>query len=578
MGWVIRPECSVKTVSLWGEMCIVAAMPPEAAADIQTVSESFTGWDWAVVFVYLLICTGIGHLMRGKQATIRDFFLGGRSLPWPAVSGSIIATEISGVTFIGVPGMVFALMGDFTYLQWALGSIIARFVIGLFLVKYYYEREIYSPYEFMGHRLGGGIKTLATIIFAIGSILGQSVRVLVAALALDVVTPMPFEWCIVVIGLFAIVWTLMGGMSTVIWTDVMQFILFALGGFVALFWIVNALDSGWADFWNIGSGARGIEALWTPGTEASPNKFYLINPSFDKNAGFTLWVAILAAPFLNLSAFGVDQLNAQRMFCCRSAKDASKAIIFSSIGQIVTILMLMVGAALFVYYREFPPNAALEARFEENHDYVFPSWITVTLPPGLSGLILAGVFAAAISSLDSILAALSQTTLSLFHPPDREHTPEQGRKLVMWSRVLVVCWGLFLTYFAIVLDKMRGDINMVNLAFGMVAYTAGPMLGMLICAIFFRNARVWGLAAGFVLSFLLVLFYRTDLYTILIKKGVTTAEAIASWAPVAVVPGEPAMVDATVNYAWAWPVTTFLTVFCGLLSGWISPRNRPVST
>ena len=200
--------------------------------------QDFTWTDWQVVGAYLGITTLVGHLLKGKQSTIKDFFLGGRSLPWPAVSGSIIATEISGVTFIGVPGMVYAAGGDFTYLQWGIGSIIARILVGIFFVKVFYEREIYSPYDYMGNRLGLGAKRLATLIFQIGGILGQSVRVLVAALALKVVTPMDFNECIWFIGFFAVFWTLMGGMRTVIWTDVMQFFLFVGAGLFSLFWVV----------------------------------------------------------------------------------------------------------------------------------------------------------------------------------------------------------------------------------------------------------------------------------------------------------------------------------------------------
>ena len=171
----------------------------------------FTPLDWAVVFGYLLLTTYVGHLLRGKQSSIRDFFLAGRSLPWPAVSGSIIATEISGVTFIGVPGMVYAANGNFTYLQWGIGSIIARVIVGIYFVKVFYKQEIYSPYDYMGHRLGEGTKRLATIIFQVGGILGQSVRVLVAALALKIVTPLEFHHCIWIIGVFAVGWTWMGG-------------------------------------------------------------------------------------------------------------------------------------------------------------------------------------------------------------------------------------------------------------------------------------------------------------------------------------------------------------------------------
>ncbi|MCB1099916.1 MAG: hypothetical protein KDN22_30395 [Verrucomicrobiae bacterium] len=485
--------------------------------------EYFTWIDWIVVFAYLGLTTWVGHKMAGSQASIKDFFLGGRSLPWQAVSGSIIATEISGVTFIGVPGMVFALSGNFTYLQWAIGSVLARFIVGYFFVKVYYEKEIYSPYDFMENRLGKGVKRLATLIFSVGSILGQSVRVLVAALALDVVTPWSFAACICVIGVFAIGWTLMGGMRTVIWTDVMQFVLFTLGGMVAFFWIIGSIDGGFAEFFNIG---RNVTAAGTNG------KFTLWDLTTNPAAQFTLWVAIIAVPFQNLSAFGVDQLNAQRMFCCRSAVDARKAIIWSSVGQFLTFLMLMVGAALFVYYTHHGVSPVEAARFAEEKDYVFPAWITTTLPIGLRGLILAGIFAAAISSLDSVLAALSQTTLSLFVKPEEVTTAAAHQRLVKISRVLVVVWGIGLSLFAILLDSMRGDINVVSLAFGMVAYTVGPMLGLFLAALLAPRSSVTGLTIGVILSFLAVTYVRTELHNILIKKADdkdAKIEQLAKW-------------------------------------------------
>lgn len=528
------------------------------------IHEYFTYWDWLTVAGYLALTTWVGHKMKGQQASIRDFFLGGRSLPWQAVSGSIIATEISGVTFIGVPGMVFAATGNFTYLQWALGSIIARFLVGMFFVRYFYEREIYSPYDFMENRIGSGVKRLATIIFSIGSILGQSVRVLVAALALRVVTNFGTEYdfaiCIVIIGLFAIGWTLMGGMRTVIWTDVMQFILFVFGGGVALIWIISSLEGGWTDYVTVG-----IEAGREAGA-GEQGKFTLLDLTTDPAAGFTLWVAILAAPFLNLSAFGVDQLNAQRMFCCRNETDAKKAIIWSSIGQFITLLMLMVGAGLFVYYIQNPPSETEAALFREDHDLVFPTWITTTLPVGLRGLILAGVFAAAISSLDSILAALSQTTLSLFHKTGAEESEEQHQKLLRASRILVVVWGVLLTLFAIFLDRMRGDINVVNLAFGMVSYTAGPLLGMFFAAIVpWRHASLRGLTLGFILSFITVLYFRADLYTVLINFKMISPEWAASLH--GVILNSKGEIESWLNHAWLWPVTTMITLVCGLLLG-----------
>ena len=161
---------------------------------MEGIHTHFLWIDWTVLFAYLALTTWIGHRLRGSQATMKDFFLAGRSLPWPAVTGSIVATEISAITFVGVPGMVFAANGDFTYLQWGIGSIMARFIVGIWFVKVFYERGIFSPYDYMQSRLGAGARTLTTWLFFLGSILGQSVRLLVTALILWTVTGLPFEW------------------------------------------------------------------------------------------------------------------------------------------------------------------------------------------------------------------------------------------------------------------------------------------------------------------------------------------------------------------------------------------------
>ena len=549
------------------------------------IHDNFTIVDWSIVFGYLLLTTWVGHAMRGKQGTIKDFFLGGRSLPWPAVSGSIIATEISGVTFIGVPGTLFALHGDFTYLQWAAGSIIARIIVAAFFVKIYFQREIYSPYDYMGIRLGNGVKVLATIFFTVGSILGQSVRVLVAAIPLKVVTGMNIEWCIIIIGIFAIGWTLMGGMRTVIWTDVMQFLLFVIGGVIALFWLINGISGGWTGM---------IETAKEFGRTRIVGPRFGIGPELK----FTLWVALFAVPFQNLGIFGVDQLMAQRMFCCKSAKDAGKAIIFSSIGQLVTVLMLLIGAALFVNYHqngftdqeistifdvsgEKIQEVREEAQYAEHpitekssqvpvpgsyegkgkSGYIFPVWIVNALPVGLSGLILAGIFAAAISSLDSILAALSQTTLSLIYSPEKNQTTLSAKQLMNRSRFLVVIWGIVLTGFTLLLSVAQ-NIPILPLAFGMTTYTVGPMLGIFVCSILGKGS-FRGLMIGCLISFLAVLFVQTDIWNLLIKMDLLTAANFQKF-PTFEIDIVGNSLRSKILFAWMWPLTFAITMACGL--------------
>ena len=549
------------------------------------IHDNFTIVDWSIVFGYLLLTTWVGHAMRGKQGTIKDFFLGGRSLPWPAVSGSIIATEISGVTFIGVPGTLFALHGDFTYLQWAAGSIIARIIVAAFFVKIYFQREIYSPYDYMGIRLGNGVKVLATIFFTVGSILGQSVRVLVAAIPLKVVTGMNIEWCIIIIGIFAIGWTLMGGMRTVIWTDVMQFLLFVIGGVIALFWLINGISGGWTGM---------IETAQEFGRTRMIDPRFGIGPELK----FTLWVALFAVPFQNLGIFGVDQLMAQRMFCCKSAKDAGKAIIFSSIGQLVTVLMLLIGAALFVNYHqngftdqeistifdvsgEKIQEVREEAQYAEHpvtekssrvpvpgsyegkgkSGYIFPVWIVNALPVGLSGLILAGIFAAAISSLDSILAALSQTTLSLIYSPEKNQTTLSAKQLMSRSRFLVVIWGVVLTGFTLLLSVAQ-NIPILPLAFGMTTYTVGPMLGIFVCSILGKGS-FRGLMTGCLISFLAVLFVQTDIWNLLIKMDLLSAANFQKF-PTFEIDIVGNSLKPKILFAWMWPLTFAITMACGL--------------
>ncbi|MFY8268335.1 MAG: sodium:solute symporter family transporter [Terrimicrobiaceae bacterium] len=512
------------------------------------IETHFLWIDWAVLFGYLALTTWIGHRLRGSQATVKDFFLAGRSLPWPAVTGSIVATEISAITFVGVPGMVFAAGGDFTYLQWGIGSILARVIVGIWFVKVFYERGIMSPYDYMQQRLGTGARLLTTWLFFVSSILGQSVRLLVTALILWTVTGLPFEWCIAIIGVFAILWTLMGGMTTVIWTDVIQFFVFIGGGMLALGVMIYQIDGGFPEIMRE-AGAAG--------------KTRLLDLSTNPDVQFTLWVGLLAMPFQNLAAFGTDQLNAQRMFCCRSASDASKAIIASSISLLVTVLMLLVGAALFVYYVQHAPSAAEAAQFAKDADSVFPVWITTVLPPGLSGLILAGAFAAAISSLDSALAALSQTSLALIHSKEGLENSNQ-KMLVRHSRIAVVLWGIALIGVAIGLQAVRGQLNLLSLAFGMVTYTYGPLLGAFLLALSPIRRDIRGVLIGSALSILLVLWVRPDLYNILAAVDFIT----------------PAQADAfrpKLNFAWLYPITCLITLGCGIFLGGRTSRagERP---
>ena len=522
------------------------------------VHEFFTLWDWAVVAGYMIFTTMLGHRLSGKQSNIKDFFLGGKTLPWWSVSGSMIATEISALTFIGVPGMVFALKGDWTYLQWGLGSIIARLAVAQWLVPLYYEKEIYSPYDFMGNRLGEGVRRLVTGLFALGSILGQSVRVVVTAIILNVVTGMDPILCIVIIGAVAVLWTFMGGMQTVIWTDVIQFGLFIFGGLLALILLTGSL--GWDQI-------VALNQVTADGESINKLRWIDLTTPFERpELRYTLWVGLLAMPFQNFTAFGVDQLNTQRMFCCGNVSDARKAMCWSSVSLLITILMLAVGAGLFAFYQVNEPTGQLAVLFEKSNN-VFPTWITMEVPRGVSGLILAGAFAAAISSLDSILAALSQTSLSIIYGRDRLEEEGKGEEMVRLSRIAVCIWGVILTGSGLllwVIYDRNPDSDLIGLAFGMVAYTYGPLLGVLLAAILPMRTNTLGLICGTFLSVLLVSWFRPELPLLINLCGFENLAQV-------IIDSRPKLAS-----EWFFPLNALLTLGCGLLGGaMVSNRTQP---
>lgn len=476
----------------------------------------FTTLDWMIVFGYLLLTTVVGGVLAGKQQNIKDFFLAGRKLPWPAVAGSNIATEISAITFVSVPFIVFQPGGNFTYLQLGLiGGLIARVVVACVLVPAYYKREIYSPYDYMGNQLGRKVRGMTTAMFTLGGMLAQSSRVYLTALILALVLHAPLGslseathvpalvWAIGIIGIVSIGWTLMGGIATVIWTDVILFFVFLLGGLVALATIVGQVDAG---FFAI------LQAGWQEG------KFELWDWRFSPTLEFTVWTAAIAATWGNIGAYGTDQLMTQRLFCCRNQREAKKAVIASYAGILITVLVSLVGIGLWYYYLQFPLEGEAAEVVAERGDRIFPVFILTVIPTGFTGLIIAGIFAAAISSLDSILAALSQTSMHAFYLPLRErYLRTRNRMLshvgdpldqpnehpaddnsedkhnVLISRIFVVFWGILLSGLAIGMHWAANHFDhLLGLALGMAGFVSGGLMAGFFLGFFAKRLHIDG--------------------------------------------------------------------------------------
>jgi len=548
---------------------------------LASLGHRFTWIDWLVVVFYLAFTTWLGARKAGRQATIRDFFLGGRRLPWWAVSGSIVATEVSALTFVSVPWVVFQPGGNLTYLQLGIiGSTLARVIVGYVLVPAYYEREIYSPYDYMGHRLGSRVRSMTSSLFILGGLLGQSARVYLTALVISVVLHDQLAvlsarlggdelvWAIVIMAVVSITWTLIGGITTVIWTDVLLFMVFLVGAFLALGCVIFALDGGLPQLFREGWAAKQSGVPWAawgqPAASGSWGKFTFFDFSASPLKAYTFWAALIASTWGGLGAYGTDQLMAQRMFCCRSPQDARRAIIWSSVAQVVTITVAMVGVGLFVYYQHHVPSVAAQALLAHraDGDRIFPVFVVEVVPVGLKGLIIAAIFAAAISSVMGILTALSQTVMATFYHPLRaawhrwrgvreadqgaasplsgDPPDERGqRRHVLVGRLLVVGCGVCLCLLAYGAQYAAARYKaLLDLGLALAGYTGG------------------GLLAGFALSFLpLRIDGRGYLFSA--PLSVLTIFALA-WHRNEAVP-----------WYLDWSLLTCLTVAAGLLTAWL---------
>ena len=426
--------------------------------------------DWSVVAAYFLLVTLISHHTSARQVNVGEYFLGSRSLPWYAVAASIVSTSVSGVTFIGGPAIVFADGGDLRYLQFCLAGFLAKWIFGHWILPKLYAGAYTSPYDYIRDRLGPVLGRLSALLFFVGAILSQGVRIYAVSLVLELLTSLDFSWCVIMSVGVAVASTWLGGVRAVVWTDVIQFIMLIAGGCVAIGFISRDYPGG-------------LTALLSAAGDAGKTR--MVDLSVDPLASYTIWAGIFAMPFQNLAAYGADQLNTQRMLCCRSIGEARKALYASNIGEGIVLLFLLVGVALWGFYSREVIDPRFAAMVAETNDRIFPAFILSEMPAGLRGFMVAAIFAAAMSS--PVLSALAETSLTMFHTGHRSGSLSETEAMVL-SRSLVVLWGGALAGFAIML---RGtDEGLIPLAFAMTSYTYGGLLGLFLMSAFVPRAYV----------------------------------------------------------------------------------------
>jgi SSS family solute:Na+ symporter len=435
--------------------------------------------DLAIIFGYLIGIVLFGTWFGRKQKTTRDYFLGGRSVPWWAVAFSIVATETSTITFISVPGIAFSRGGNFQFLQLVFGYMLGRIVIAILFIPSYFRGELLTVYQLLDRRFGGKIKMLAASLFVVMRNIADGIRLLLTAIVLAAVytsfQPTANAETIVVasiilIGVAMIVFTYFGGMEAVIWVEVVQLGIYIAGALAAAIILTQSIDGGL-------SGAIAIGSQY--------NKFSLFDFSFDMTKTFTFWAGLIGGCFLTMSTHGTDQYLVQRYLCTDRPRRAATALLTS--GAIVLaqfIGFLFIGVLLFAFYHPYTDpgyaTAASTAFPFTGGDRVFPDFITRQLPTGLSGLVVAAIFAAAMSSSLNSIAATSVN--DLYRPFRQKLTDAHYLKVSHW---LTLLWGV--VQIGVALLVRNQNRSALDQALSVASLINGPVLGVFLVGVFLKR-------------------------------------------------------------------------------------------
>jgi SSS family solute:Na+ symporter len=432
---------------------------------------SLSGVDYLVIAVYLIAITAFGSWFARYQKTTRDYFLTDRSVPWWAICFTIVATETSTLTFIGVPAQAYT--GNMTFLQLAVGYVIGRILVSVLFIPAYFRGDLFTSYELLQRRFGTRVKTLSAVIFLITRSLADGIRLFTAALVISVVTQLPITWVAIALGAAMIVYTMRGGVSAVIWTDAVQMFIYIAGAAVIAIALLGRIAGGWDEVVRVGS---------------ETGRFVFIDTSFDFARPYTLWAGLLGGVALTLSTHGTDQYLVQRLLSARSQREASTGLVLS--GFIVFaqfVLFLLIGVMLFTYYQQHPLATPLART-----DQILPYFAVTELRNGLAGFIVAAIVAAALSPS---LNAMAATTMSDFYLPYVNPTADQETQMRV-SRLATVIWGIVQLLVAIGAQYMKDSV--LNAGLAVLSYASGPVLGAFLLGTLAPSVRERDAFAGMI--------------------------------------------------------------------------------
>ncbi|MDQ7043758.1 MAG: sodium:solute symporter [Sulfurimonas sp.] len=434
------------------------------------INSSFSTLDWLIFLAYFGVLAFSSYwFSRSKITSSREYFTASNSMPLLAVAISILATSQSAATFLGVPE--FSYMHNFTLIGFYFSSLGAVFFVAKFFVPKFYEINAITVYELLEHRYSGSAKKQAGIMFLLGRIMASGARLYIAALAismilfLDISLPhMTFSILVLLTG--ALAYTYFGGVKSVILSDVIQAITYVSAGLVVLFYLYNSL-----------SDIAILDVL------QENNKLLFIDTTLDGK--FSLIGLLSGWLLLNIAAFGLDQDMAQRILTCKNKKEASRSLILSILFTIpIVLLFLSIGALLYVHYE----STSLVQSFEGEKITIFMYYILNEMPEGLRGFVTVGAIAAALSSTNSVLGALSSVAIEDLYRPyklkkephtDEAHFIKASRNAVLLFALLLFGMAL-LSYFW----QRYSELSLIGFALGVMAFAYTGLLGVFFSAIF----------------------------------------------------------------------------------------------
>jgi len=428
--------------------------------------------DLSIILVYLAAVTWFGARFRESQKSLKDYFLGGRSAPWWAISLSIVSAETSTLTIIGTPPLAYA--GSYVFLQVVFGYLLARIVISTVFLPQYFKGQLFTAYTLMERRFGPRVRKVTAGIFLITRALAEGVRVFAISIVISIVLHTDMRWSVGVIILLTLFYTFEGGMTAVIWTDVIQMIMYVLGAAISFAVLAGKIPGGWPYIWNAASAA---------------GKLRVFDFQWSWTLPYTFWAGIIGGCFLTTASHGTDQLVVQRLLSAQTQTQSRFALFASWIVILIQFtLFLTIGVLLWVL-RDGMPIAGPP-------DRLYPSFIWESLPTGIAGLSMAAILAAAMANLSAALNSLASATVVDFYQPltNSRYSPAHYLRV---SRFSTVFWGVVLAAIAFVASQWG---SVLESGLSIASVTLGILLGVFLLGVLTSRPGEWaaitGVAAG----------------------------------------------------------------------------------